>query len=245
MRSFRDHAGDAAAKRRLIRERSNVCEACGWAPLPFALRQTSMINLHHVIPVALGGTNEPDNLVLLCPNCHTVCHAVWALRSKRTKLEHIPKGREELLAQLKKINTDPHGYVSDQAWSLASSVAKIHSRTSAAEERVVKEKMYRQGDVLIKSVADAVVGVEVPRDELGRIVLAHGEATGHAHAISDVGATLFDLAEPHQPGDRLLRVTKTVALRHDEHSKIRIPPGKYIVRRQREYSPKEIRRVAD
>ena len=44
-------------------------------------------------------------------------------------------------------------------------MAKIHSRTSAAEERVVKEKMYRQGDVLIKSVADAVVGVEV---QIGR-----------------------------------------------------------------------------
>lgn len=45
--------------------------------------------------------------------------------------------------------------------------------------------MYRQGDVLIvpaKMPAKAKLE-EVPRED-GRVVLAHGEATGHAHAFA-------------------------------------------------------------
>jgi hypothetical protein len=36
-----------------------------------------------------------------------------------------------------------------------------------------------------------------------------------------------------------------VALEHDEHDTIAIPPGNYKVIRQREYSPEAIRNVAD
>lgn len=49
---------------------------------------------------------------------------------------------------------------------------------------------YRQGDVLLVRIDndDTEGYVEVPRDA-GRVVLAYGEATGHAHAIYDDGAT--------------------------------------------------------
>ena len=97
--------------------------------------------------------------------------------------------------------------------------------------------IYRQGDVLIMRVdADQPEYRErtaEARDE-GRIVLAYGEVTGHAHAISDEHATLWRL-----PGDdRMLTVAGAdVALRHEEHATISIPPGAYVVRRQREYVP--------
>lgn len=26
--------------------------------------------LHHIIPISEGGSNEMENLILLCPNCH-------------------------------------------------------------------------------------------------------------------------------------------------------------------------------
>jgi hypothetical protein len=35
------------------------------------------------------------------------------------------------------------------------------------------------------------------------------------------------------------------ALAHDEHATIMLPPGNYRIVRQREYSPEEIRDVAD
>ena len=103
---------------------------------------------------------------------------------------------------------------------------------------------YRQGDVLIvpvKSIPNTAVAIE---RENGRVILAHGEVTGHAHAIKDKSAALFrdpKLASVfmHVAGDA------PVALEHDEHSTITIPPGHYEVIRQVEYSPSEIRNVAD
>lgn len=53
--------------------------------------------------------------------------------------------------------------------------------------------MFRQGDVLIvplgeDAVPDHAVGaVSEPRDGRGRLVLALGEVTGHAHAVVGPG----------------------------------------------------------
>jgi hypothetical protein len=104
--------------------------------------------------------------------------------------------------------------------------------------------MYRQGDVLIIPIEKMPKGLEPLDREKGRVVLAHGEVTGHAHAIKDQRAALF--RDPklaaifmHVTGD------EPVALEHDEHNTIPIPPGTYRVVRQREYHPEEIRRVED
>lgn len=102
----------------------------------------------------------------------------------------------------------------------------------------------RQGDVLIVRVPTVPAGTrEVPRDEAGRIVLALGEVTGHAHAIRDPDATLFQLtgADVEQ---RFLEITREVTLTHEEHDAITLAPGTYEVRRQREYvSPKRAPRL--
>ena len=44
-------------------------------------------------------------------------------------------------------------------------------------------KTYRQGDVLIRQVNEIPSQAKVKKN-VGRIVLAYGEVTGHAHAIS-------------------------------------------------------------
>src|SRR5947208_3733029 len=55
--------------------------------------------------------------------------------------------------------------------------------------------MYRQGDVLIVPLAEAAVpetaagATPEPRDARGRLVLALGEVTGHAHAVVGPGST--------------------------------------------------------
>ena len=43
--------------------------------------------------------------------------------------------------------------------------------------------MIRQGDVLIVPVEEIPATVEAVERENGCIILAHGEATGHAHKI--------------------------------------------------------------
>lgn len=107
--------------------------------------------------------------------------------------------------------------------------------------------------------------------EAGRVILAHGEITGHAHEVVDSSAVL-DPAEIEIPaadffeepdGRRILLVNRPCVLRHEEHGAIAldpanptqvrqgdvflqpIGPGAWEVKRQREYSPEAIRNVAD
>jgi hypothetical protein len=102
---------------------------------------------------------------------------------------------------------------------------------------------YRQGDVLLVRVG-GVIGptVSVPR-ERGRLVLAHGEATGHAHVIADVQAALVTREDADEL--YLLVYGDQATLEHDEHDPIRLAPGAYRVVRQREYDPETVRYVAD
>lgn len=105
----------------------------------------------------------------------------------------------------------------------------------------MKTKMYRQGDVLIVQVNSIPRGAVVRPREGGRVVLAHGEVTGHAHAFAEAGVGLLDAN-----GITYLDVRRAVAmLDHEEHGRIEIGRGKYIVRRQRQYTPSAIINVAD
>ncbi len=93
--------------------------------------------------------------------------------------------------------------------------------------------MYRQGDVLLRRTDRQLTKRHrrVPRDQ-GRIVLAYGEATGHAHAIAEPHVELFDLS-----GERMLQVDAPANLVHEEHDDIALPAGLYEVVQQREYDP--------
>jgi hypothetical protein len=100
--------------------------------------------------------------------------------------------------------------------------------------------IYRQGDVLLKKIDRLPAEIqEVQWDD--RIVLAYGEVTGHAHAISTKFATMFTL-----DGERFLDVKPGALLVHEEHATIKLPEGFYKVIQQREYVPQAAPRdVAD
>ena len=102
------------------------------------------------------------------------------------------------------------------------------------------ELKFRQGDVGLIPVPQLPAGAKKVGRDKGRIVLAYGEVTGHAHAIAEDTATLFQAGE-----DRFLAVRRRSKLKHEEHATVVLEPGVYKVRHQREYSPEEIRRVAD
>lgn len=104
--------------------------------------------------------------------------------------------------------------------------------------------MYRQGDVLIVPVKSLPKKLDAVDREQGRVILAHGEVTGHAHAITDQKAALF--RDPKLAAIFMnVSGDAPVALEHEEHATIHIPPGNYRVIRQREYSPEAVREVAD
>lgn len=102
-------------------------------------------------------------------------------------------------------------------------------------------KMFRQGDVMVFATERKEDLQPVDR-EAGRIILAHGEVTGHAHAIASNDAMLFMDAKTL---DRYLDVKAPVTLDHEEHSRIELPSGFYRVIQQREYRPEGIRSVVD
>lgn len=97
---------------------------------------------------------------------------------------------------------------------------------------------YRQGDILIITCEDIPAAAR-PRKDL---VVATGEATGHAHRLTDANSVrLYDAAN----GDIFAEVISDVSLVHEEHAAITITPGIYRIRRQREYTPADIKQVED
>jgi hypothetical protein len=98
--------------------------------------------------------------------------------------------------------------------------------------------MYRQGDVLICS---ATV-IPATAQKQPRCILALGEATGHAHQIKEDAFLWVDT-----DGIKYIEVFGLEAtVQHEEHGPIVLAgPAIYRVVQQREYTPEEIRNVAD
>jgi hypothetical protein len=100
--------------------------------------------------------------------------------------------------------------------------------------------------------------------EYGRVILAHGEQTGHAHEIvASVGVLPAQYFEEPGTGRRILMIDGPYVLRHEEHGAITLDPsapaqvrqgdvllqpianGVYHVIRQSEYHPEDVRQVLD
>lgn len=103
-------------------------------------------------------------------------------------------------------------------------------------------QVIRQGDVFVERIASIPENVKPVARDRGRIVLAYGEVTGHAHAITEDWVELLET----EANERYLRVQKQQAtLVHEEHTQHALPPGEYRVTIQREYHPEAIRNVSD
>lgn len=118
-------------------------------------------------------------------------------------------------------------------------------------------RMLRQGDVLLVAVTAAITtGKAIARDK-GRVVLAYGEVTGHAHAIEEPKVTLRAISDAAAARQLLasvglkaeirdeevvglLEVDEAAELRHEEHGTIPLASGeRFVVLRQREWSDSE------
>lgn len=111
----------------------------------------------------------------------------------------------------------------------------------------------RQGDVLIELIAEIPTTAKKQKQSK-RIILAHGEVTGHHHALEladpadwwKEGEIAPTLEKPATlAGEIFVNLKAPAKVTHDEHSTIDLPPGSYRFSRQREYSPEANRNVAD
>jgi len=132
------------------------------------------------------------------------------------------------------------------------------------------DKHYRQGDVLFIKI-DELPPLSL-KEKKSKVVL-EGEVTGHAHKLEGK-AKILEVAErianPSFSSPRIVWdreglmahlgdfvsgprsqvigyavVDSPAELTHEEHKTITIPPGKYQIRRQREYDEEQIRFVED
>ena len=104
----------------------------------------------------------------------------------------------------------------------------------------INKVMFRQGDVLVMSAEELPGNAEEVAWE-GRVVLAYGELTGHAHAIDAAHAKMY------AQGDARYIVVgdEGAELKHEEHSAIILKSGVYRIIQQREYAPDAERLVMD
>lgn len=103
-------------------------------------------------------------------------------------------------------------------------------------------KMYRQGDVILVQV-DKAEGIEARHKEL---TIAYGEVTGHHHTLYPETKESF-IVEFLKDNERFVELDAEFLLKHQEHGEIRIAPGTYKIRIEREYDPfsKKMRKVID
>lgn len=124
----------------------------------------------------------------------------------------------------------------------------------------VIDRAARQGDVMLVRVDKLPDGlIPTKRDEHGRIVLAHGEHSGHGHAIRDKGVCSFRMTTTGEDptgvsgGVDYIEVGGSGAtLNHEyvsgqmaEHEPISLLPGVYKIALQREYRPAGVVRAQD
>ena len=104
-------------------------------------------------------------------------------------------------------------------------------------------KPKQQGDVFMVPVDEIPAGAEKVKVQGGRLVLAEGEVTGHAHVITDTKA-----ATMHKVGDKLyVSAKKPVEVTHEEHGTVKLPKGTWEVSKVLEFDhfAMEAREVAD
>ena len=156
-----------------------------------------------------------------------------AWRRFHAALAEVPVDRAEAERQRAKM---PPGGLSWPFWPLvlSQSAPTVAGRHPSRRSEVI----YRQGDVLLVPVDEVPKGAKRLRPK--RVILAEGEATGHVHELVGGKVDLFEKAEVV-----FAKIMSAPQLQHAEHTTQTIEPGVYRVVRQREYSPEELRRVAD
>ena len=108
-----------------------------------------------------------------------------------------------------------------------------------------------QGDLLIRRVGAIPAGLVPMSTENGVFIVAHSE-TGHHHVIeAHPGVIVYDTDDPLVSYLQVIEATDETEtlIRHlrtfDTHESIKVAPGNYEIRRQREYAPEGWRRAAD
>jgi len=112
---------------------------------------------------------------------------------------------------------------------------------------VVNKRPCAQGELLVMRVARIPASAKPMKAEDEHYIIGHSE-TGHHHVIDRPRAEVFEAAD-----DKFTLWVRSLGegaeLRHlrsfDTHESLHLPPGDYMIRRQREYVPEGFRVASD
>lgn len=62
-------------QRKVYERDKNTCRLCGWNMQSWRPDDPRILEIHHIEHHAKGGSNEADNLIVLCSKCHDDLHA--------------------------------------------------------------------------------------------------------------------------------------------------------------------------
>lgn len=78
-------AEQATIKRRMLKKQKIAhCEYCG-------NKTKEILQIHHIEAISDGGSNDLNNVIILCPNCHKSAHAGIIKKEDLHKLKISPK----------------------------------------------------------------------------------------------------------------------------------------------------------
>ena len=109
----------------------------------------------------------------------------------------------------------------------------------------MQQSLIQQGDVLIFTNSELPGDATPVKPKNGQLVLAEGEATGHAHTVNLME---FPGVELFQSGtSKFLRCAAPVEIVHQEHHKVKLPKGCHKIGIVQEVDPftQEIHSVKD
>ena len=90
-----------------------ICEVCGWY-MPGGCNH--MTEVHHVVMVSQGGTDDDSNLMWLCPNHHRLAHALFDASYR--KFNTGPVTREAVIREIARFDREftrkPGDIISEQ-----------------------------------------------------------------------------------------------------------------------------------
>lgn len=125
-------------KRHAVKAGRCRCEVCGWAPpAVLALRNGQGLDVHHVMSSSCGGSDDPGNLTILCPNHHALAHAMSpSIKGRNRGIA----SRDELIAVLRLLDSDPEGWERDAVLRAGMAIeAALSQAQVSAGARITNE----------------------------------------------------------------------------------------------------------
>lgn len=101
---------------------------------------------------------------------------------------------------------------------------------------MIAKRQFRQGDVFMRRVKKLPKGAEKDLREGGRLIVAHGEVTGHCHEVTVPDMSQARLVEVGGQMHLVVEGEEPATIVHDEHGAIGFEAGMWERRPQVEFS---------